>query len=260
MSRLKPRFKSGFRPRLPSGRGPSVSLLSLPDELLRHIFELVHASYQREKRGVPPIAALLISKRITAIANPIWIRVLAMPSSSSTLDCDAYLAWILSRTDTCVSTQELDLSIDCLHHRVAVAVAVRLSAVRKLAIDYPPAHIVPPGFLAALAGLVEALPALEDLRVRDIDASLARAISDVSKQRSFTLRSTWEAFTPARAWTLGKQVVYGSACPCTLDWTSVENLELSTDVFDAETASAIVEDLEDAVRWLSYLQKRWARD
>lgn len=242
-SRLKPRSEAGDKSGLQPI--PTVTLLSLPDELLSRIFGLVHAGYQRDKPGMPPIGALLISKRITAIANRIWMRVLVAPSDFYHYRNDAYFAGVLSRSDTSVYTQEIDLSLGGIYFHLPMAVVARLFASRKLAVHYPSGQAIVPSIRAAWGDLVEHLPALTDLELPMIDEPLGRVISAVAKERSLCLHGAWHAYDPAlRLSNVTGHVVRGPASPCRFAWTSAKRIELSSESFESHAAWTIIGDLE----------------
>ena len=87
---------------------PRVTLLSLPDEILAHVFTALHARYQHRKIGTPPTHYLRICKRLYAIARPLWFSVLVVPKAKT----DEYCAKMLEHPTALAHVKDLQLQLE----------------------------------------------------------------------------------------------------------------------------------------------------
>ncbi|POY71914.1 hypothetical protein BMF94_5050 [Rhodotorula taiwanensis] len=88
---------------------PRVTILSLPDELISEIFRQVHAMYMHKKRNMPPTSYLCINKRLTTLAQPIWLSVLCAPQDKT--NAERFFLGLLCAHERLYFVRELEWTV-----------------------------------------------------------------------------------------------------------------------------------------------------
>lgn len=230
---------------------PRTTLLSLPDEILQHIFTLLHASYQSCGSQIPPINVLRLCRRLTPIVRPIWMRALAVPNP-----CDEFLAGILADKDAMHYVEEVVISLNPTMYRLQLAVLARLTRLRKVRIvDFASR----PGDLASINEAVTALvrqhPLLTQIDLPSTDCKLAVALRDISLQRDLRLEIPWRDWHSCLSQLrLSALRLLGPPVVGSFALTSLKRLELSSViVYEERAIGRILMDLRLSVslsHWL----------
>lgn len=228
---------------------PRTTLLSLPDEILQHIFNLLHARYQSRGPHIPPTDVLRVCKRLTPIVRPIWMRALAVPNP-----CDELLAGILADKDAANCVEEVDIVLDQAMYRLQLTVLARLSRIRKLRIVDFASH---PGNSAniyeVVANLVRQLPLLTQVDLPSTDCKLAAALKDISLKRDLRLEIPWSDWHLCLSQIrLSALRLKGAPVVGSFALTSLKRLELSSVIVHEERAiGRFITDLRQSVSSLS---------
>jgi hypothetical protein len=107
-----------------------LTLFSLPDEILAEIFQHVHAAYQREKPGSPPLSYLLIHPRLNKLLWTIWDSVIVVPENAKAVD--RFQARYTFRPSLLEHIQDLHIIMNSPCPARVVALFHRLSTVSNL--------------------------------------------------------------------------------------------------------------------------------
>ena len=224
---------------------PRATLLSLPDEILHHIFTLLHASYQSRGPHIPPTDVLRVCKRLTPIIRPIWMRALAVPRQ-----CDEFLAGILADKDAATRVEEVVISLDPSMYRMQLTVLARLTRLRKLRVVDLAAHPANSAKIyEAVAALVRQLPLLTHVDLPSTDCKLGAALQGISLKRDLRLEILWRDWHPCLSrLRLSALRLKGPTVVGSFALTSLKRLELSAVIVHEERAiGRILTDLRQSV-------------
>ncbi|GAA5985932.1 hypothetical protein JCM10908_006337 [Rhodotorula pacifica] len=181
----------------PAPPPPRLTLLSLPDELLAQIFRHLHAEYRRKTLGIPPLDVLLISKRLHAIAQPIWFSTLVEPENAKR--SERFYAGMITHTALLGHVHDLQISLEPVYPAWKIAVfshfvGLKTLRLRQLGEQEPRTLSLPNQDLArvkSLCLLSQAIrfnfPCRSVVQSLDMPAS-ARTSSSLSTLRVLTLR------------------------------------------------------------------------
>lgn len=224
---------------------PRTTLLSLPDEILQHIFSLLHVAYQTHGPHIPPTGVLRVCRRLTPIVRPIWMRALAVPNS-----CDQFLAGVLADEDAAHYVEEIVISLNPTMYRLQLTVLARLTRLRKLRIvDFASRPGNSASIHEAVAALVRQLPLLTRVDFSSTDCTLAAALKDISLKRDLCLEIPWIDWHPYLSQIfLSALRLKGAPRVGSFALTSLKRLELSSVIVYEECAVAcILTDLRQSV-------------
>ncbi|POY71913.1 hypothetical protein BMF94_5049 [Rhodotorula taiwanensis] len=111
---------------------PRVTLLTLPDELISEIFGQVHAMYMCQKRNMPPTSYLCLNKRLSTLAQPIWLSVLSAPQERA--KAESFFLGMIGIQDRLLHVRELEWTVHKGYpaYRVALVKSLRNLATLRL--------------------------------------------------------------------------------------------------------------------------------